>query len=69
MQYLPVLVFLVKGFKFQLDVCNGCHNVLMMSVNLINTAILNINGVDYRCIINRLSKIKTMNLLQKVKFL
>ena len=24
-----------KGFKFQPDVCNGCHDVLMMSKNLI----------------------------------
>ena len=25
--------FLYKGFKFQSDVCNGCHDVLMMSIN------------------------------------
>ena len=38
--------FLDKGFKFQPDVCNGCHDVLMMSMNLNNTAILNVHGVD-----------------------
>ena len=26
--------FLHKGFKLQLDVCNGCHDVLIMSLNL-----------------------------------
>ena len=26
--------FLNKGFKFQPDICNGCHHVLMMSINL-----------------------------------
>ena len=26
--------FLDKEFKFQQDVCNECHDVLMMSVNL-----------------------------------
>ena len=41
------LHFLDKGFKFQPDVCNGCHNLLMMSMNLIDIAILNINDADY----------------------
>ena len=46
-----------KGFKFQLDVSNGCHDVLVMSVNLDDFAILNINGFDYRCIINEINSI------------
>ena len=33
--------FLDKGFKFQPNVYNGCCNVLMMSMNLSNIAILN----------------------------
>ena len=33
---------LEKGFKFQLDVCNGCHHLLMMSMNLNNIPIYNI---------------------------
>ena len=39
--------FLDKGFKFHPDVCNGCHVVLMMYVNLDNITVLNINSVDY----------------------
>ena len=27
--------FLDKGFKFHPYICNGCHDVLMMSMNLI----------------------------------
>ena len=27
--------FLDNMFKFQPDVCNGCHNVLMMSITLL----------------------------------
>ena len=53
--YFPLFVFL-KGFKFQLDVCNGCHDVLMMSMSLSNIAILSINGVDCHCIIKGFSK-------------
>ena len=43
--------FLDKGFKFEPNVCNGCHDVLMMCTNLNNIVLLNIQGVDYRCII------------------
>ena len=42
--------FLDKEFRFQLLVCNGCHDVLMMSISLNDNAILNINSADYRCI-------------------
>ena len=34
--------FLNKGFKFEPNVSNRCHNLLMMSVNLTDIAILNI---------------------------
>ena len=58
--------FLDKGFTFQPYVCNGCHDILMMSMNLSDIANLNINGVDYCCIITEVSKIKAVNLQQKV---
>ena len=48
--------FLNKGFKFQANVCNGCHDLLMMSINLSNIAISNINRSGYCCIISRISK-------------
>ena len=43
--------FLDKGFKFQIYVCSRCHDLLMMSMNLINIALLKIKNADYRCII------------------
>ena len=48
--------FLNKDFKFQPNVCNRCHDLLMMSMNLSNIAILNIKGSDYHCIISGISK-------------
>ena len=48
--------FLGKGIKFQPDVCNGCHDLLMMSMNLSGIAILNIKSADYHCIISGISK-------------
>ena len=57
--------FLDKGFKFQPHVYKGCHDLLMMSINLNYIAILNIHDVDYDCIISRISKSEVVNLLQK----
>ena len=34
--------FLDKGFNFQLHVCNGCHDLLMISINLSDIDILSI---------------------------
>ena len=56
--------FLDKGFKFKPPVCNGCHDVLMISLDLNYIAILNIDGVDYGCIINGISKSEAINLLE-----
>ena len=41
--------FLNYSLKFQPNVCNRCYDLLMMSMNLSNIAILNIKGSDYRC--------------------
>ena len=35
--------FLDKGFKFQPNVCNSCPDVSVMSINLNDIVILNIN--------------------------
>ena len=39
--------FLNKGFKFQPYVCNRCHDLLMMSMNLSDIYILNIKNTNY----------------------
>ena len=56
--------FLNKGFKSQPNVCNGCHDLLMMSRNLSDIAILNIKDADYCCIISRINKSEDINLMQ-----
>ena len=38
--------------------------MVFLSLNLSNTVMLNINGIDYCCIINRISKHDAVNLLQ-----
>ena len=52
------------SFKFQPNVCNRCHDLLMMSINLSDIAILNIKSSDYRCIISLISKNEAIKLMQ-----
>ena len=63
---MSLLVFLKYSFKFQPNVCNRCHDLLIMSVNLSDIAILNIKGSDYRCIISLISKNEAIKLRQNV---
>ena len=52
--------FLNYSFKFQPNVCNRCHD-LLISMNLSNIAILNIKGSDYYCIISLISRNEAIN--------
>ena len=55
----------ILQIKFQRHVCNRFHDVLMMSINLNDIAILNINSADFCCIINGISISDALNLLKK----
>ena len=59
--FVTISIFLDKRFKFQLDVCNVCHDVLMMSINFSDIA--DIHSGDYRCIIGGIRKIEAINLM------
>ena len=50
------LYFLNYNFTFQPNVCNRCHDLLMMSISLSDIAIINIKGSDYYYIIRLISK-------------
>ena len=50
------------GFKFQNYLCNGCHDLTMLSVNISNIAVITIKNVDYRCIFHNISKSEPINL-------
>ena len=58
MHYEPLLVFIDKGFKFQLYVCTCFYDVLMMCLNL--------NDVEYCWIINGISKSEAVFLLDLI---
>ena len=56
--------FFSHGFKFQDSICNGYHDLTMLSVNISDIAIITIKNVDYRCIIHNISKSEAINLLE-----
>ena len=50
------------GFKRQDYVCNGCHDLTMLCLNISSIATITVKGVDYRCIIPDISKFDTRKL-------
>ena len=61
--FATIWYFLNYSFKVQPNVYNRCHDLLMMSINLSDIAILNIKA-DYRCIIRLIGKNEAIKLLQ-----
>ena len=43
-------------FKFELHVCNKCHDVLVTAYESKNIVILSVKGVDFRCILWGISR-------------
>ena len=58
--------YLNKAFKFQPNIWNRCHDLLLMSMNLGDIAIIKIKKVDYYCVITGISKSQAVKLLQKI---
>ena len=58
--------FLNKGFKFESYVCNGCHDLVMMSMDLRDVAVLNIKGFDYCFILSGISENEATNIMQNI---
>ena len=50
------------GFKFQDYVCNGCHDLTMLSLTISDIAIITVKNIDYRCTIYNISNSETINL-------
>ena len=58
--------FLDKGVKFEPNISNRYHNVLIISINLSDIVFLNVSGVDYCCIIFGISEKEATNLTQNI---
>ena len=57
--------FFNHGFKFQNYVCNGCHDLTILCLNISDNAIITVKNIDYHCIIHYINKSETINLLKK----
>ena len=64
MNWFATIAFLNHGFKFQDYICNGCHDLTMLSVNISDIAIITVKNVGYRCIIYNIGKSEGINLLK-----
>ena len=62
--WFATIVFFNHGFKFQNSVCNGCHDLTMLSLNISDISITAIKGVDSCCIIHGISKAEATRLLE-----
>ena len=51
------------GSKFEPYVCNKCHDISMMAYGLENIGILNIKGVNYRCVLWNITRNDAINRL------
>ena len=58
---LSLLVFKHR-FKFQDSVYNSCHVFTVLSLNISNINITTIKNIDYRSIIDNISKSEAINL-------
>ena len=56
--------FFNHGFKFQDSICNGCHDLTMLNLNIRDIAIITVKNLDYLCIIYNISKSEAINLLE-----
>ena len=52
------------SFQFPPNLCSRCHDLLIMSINLSDIAILNIEGSDYRHIISLISKNEVIKFME-----
>ena len=48
-------LFFNHGLKFQDSLCNGCHDLIILCLNISHIAFITVKGVDYSCIIYDIS--------------
>ena len=54
----------MSNYKFEPHVCNKCHDILVTAYELKIIAMLNVKGVDFRCILQGFDKDEAVNRLK-----
>ena len=62
------LGFFNHGFEFQNSVCNGCHDLTILRLNISDIAVITVKGVDYLSIIHEIYKSEATHLLENSVF-
>ena len=57
-------LFFNHRFEFQYSLCNGPHDLTILSVNISDIGIITVANLDYCCIIHNISKSEAINLLE-----
>ena len=57
-------LFFNNGVEFQDSAGNGCHDLIMLSVNISDIVVIPSKNVDYRCIMHKISKFEAINILE-----
>ena len=55
--------FVNPGFKFQDYICNGCHDLTVLCVNISDITVITVKNADYCCIFYDINKSEPINLL------
>ena len=58
------LYFLDKSFKYELYLCNGCHDLIQKAMNFNDVAIVPIKGNDYSIHFWYMSKDDAINIMK-----
>ena len=56
--------FLNHGFKFQDSVCNSCHNLTILCLDISDIVIITVINVNYCRIFHNINKSEAVNLLE-----
>ena len=56
--------FFNHEFKYQDYVCNGCHDLSMLCLNISDIAIIAVKNADYRCIMYNIRKSEAIHLFE-----
>ena len=63
MYNLPLLVF-NHGIEFPDSICNDCHDLTILCLDISDIAIITVKGVDYHCIIHEINESEAIHFLE-----
>ena len=52
------------GFEFQFFVCNGCHDVSILWLDVSGITIITVKNFDFSCLIHNISKSEAVKFLE-----